>query len=125
MRPRWVVPLLIAVLAVITLAAGSAPIARTGGPDDSSRPRALRAPVDTATDFPGTRSIKREILAGSVRPRSLASVDFDEDGTPDLRVGYEDGSHGLVGLHRGDADTLLRFAPGARQHRAGPGRSEA
>jgi predicted outer membrane repeat protein len=44
----------------------------------------------------------------SARPSSLASIDLDRDGTPDLVAGYASGSMGLVTIQRGNPDA---FAP--------------
>lgn len=41
-----------------------------------------------------------------VRPLSLASADFDEDGMDDLAVGYAGGDGGLLTLHRGNVAAL-------------------
>ena len=40
----------------------------------------------------------------SARPLTLATADFDEDGTPDLIGGFADGSTGVASLYRGNVD---------------------
>jgi hypothetical protein len=51
------------------------------------------------------------------KPLSLASADFDEDGTPDLVTGYSFDGRGIVSLMRGNVDAIYPNAPAAQQRR--------
>jgi hypothetical protein len=51
--------------------------------------------------------------------RTLASGDFDEDGTEDLVAAYASGSTGTVVAHFGNADALYPNSPAARERLAG------
>ncbi len=55
-------------------------------------------------------------LAGA-RPRSLASADLDEDGVPDLIVGYATRAGGAIAVLRGSPDPIYPYAPEAQQRR--------
>lgn len=55
-------------------------------------------------------------LAGA-RPRSLAAADLDEDGVPDLIVGYATRSGGAVAVLRGNPDPIYPNAPEAQARR--------
>ena len=46
---------------------------------------------------------------GLLRPTSLASADFDEDGMPDLASGYGTAGGGVVTIHRGNIDALWPY----------------
>jgi hypothetical protein len=47
-------------------------------------------------------------LQNGAVPRSLASADFDQNGTPDVVAGFASGSGGTITLQRGNPDA---FAP--------------
>ncbi len=57
-------------------------------------------------------------LAGETRAYALASADFDEDGMPDLVVGYEVEGGGVVTVQRGNVDAVYPNSPEARARRA-------
>ena len=52
------------------------------------------------------------------RALSLASGDFDEDGTADLVSGYRVAGKGLLAIHRGNADAIFANTPEAKQRKA-------
>jgi uncharacterized repeat protein (TIGR01451 family) len=52
---------------------------------------------------------------------SMAAGDFDENGIPDLVVGFASSDSYGVTLYRGDADSVYPDAPGARQRKANRG----
>jgi len=54
----------------------------------------------------------------NTRALSLASGDFDEDGTADLVSGYRVAGKGLLAIHRGNADAILANPPEAKQRKA-------
>jgi len=62
-----------------------------------------RSLASVPVDFGDHDWMRQAIAAGRVRPLSLASADFDEDGVADLASGYGDSGRGLVALHRGDS----------------------
>jgi len=96
----------------------------------------LVRPVDTisavALKEPSSASIAvTEISAQAfsalkTEPRSLAASDVNEDGTPDLIVGYSIaeesiGSVSLLAVYDGDADSIYPNTPRARARRANGG----
>jgi hypothetical protein len=42
------------------------------------------------------------------RPLSIASVDLDEDGVPDIVSGYAGAGDNLITVQRGDVDSISR-----------------
>lgn len=57
-------------------------------------------------------------LAGGARAQTLASADFDEDGTPDLVGGYAGaGGAGVITLQRGNVDAIYPHSPEAQGRR--------
>ena len=64
-------------------------------------------------------ALPQALAAEGVRPLSLASADFDNDGVADLAAGFArpDGS-GVAVLYRGNVDALYPNTPEARQRRA-------
>ena len=59
-----------------------------------------------------------QVLRGqALRPLSLASGDFDQDGVPDLAAGFGTSEGGVVVLYRGNVDSLYPNSPEARQRR--------
>lgn len=51
-------------------------------------------------------------------PRALAASDLNEDGTPDLVVGYSSGEGNVLAVFDGDADSIYPNTPRARARRA-------
>ncbi len=65
------------------------------------------------------QSSNNSILHGSnTRALSLASGDFDEDGTADLVSGYRVAGKGLLVIHRGNADAIFANTAEAKQRKA-------
>jgi CSLREA domain-containing protein/uncharacterized repeat protein (TIGR01451 family) len=63
----------------------------------------------------------KSLAMGQAQPLSSASADIDEDGVPDLLVGYNTPTGGVVVLHRGNLDA---FAPQSRTSFLAIARSE-
>jgi hypothetical protein len=62
---------------------------------------------DVITSYVGPANLITELERNEVRPLSLVSADFDEDGVPDLISGYAaSGGSGVVTLHRGNVDSI-------------------
>ncbi|MEK6285861.1 MAG: HYR domain-containing protein [Acidobacteriota bacterium] len=63
-------------------------------------------------------AMKQLVDQGQVRPLTLASADFDEDGTPDLISGYASASTGFITHLRGNVDSIYPNSPEAQQRKA-------
>ncbi len=76
---------------------------------------------DVSTAYDGAAKLDLGAHASSVhsqvRPLSLASADFDEDGVADLLIGYAHAGGGLLTLYRSNVDSIFPRNPGARQRR--------
>ncbi len=70
------------------------------------------------TGYSGPQYLAQALLQDQARPLSLASGDFDADGTADLICGYSGPSGGQVVLYRGDADSIYPNTPEAQRHSA-------
>jgi len=83
------------------------------------RPAFAEGPVaQVETSAEALTAIYRGELAylvdeGVAEPQSLATGDFDEDGMPDLIVGYTAGSGGLFVLQRGNLDAVYPLPTGS------------
>lgn len=69
-----------------------------------------------ATAYTGQYALKRAMAAGTADPLSLATADFDEDGVPDLVVGY--GEPLGLAMHRGNVDAIYPNALEAQERKA-------
>jgi len=58
--------------------------------------------------YRGDESFTAALRSGSAQPRSLAAIDLDRNGTPDVLAGYSYNGSGLLTLQRGNPDA---FAP--------------
>jgi uncharacterized repeat protein (TIGR01451 family) len=106
-RPSGVGPTMQATVASIPDVPASAE-ARSLGLDDG---RAI------PTRLGGPEALRAELLGGSARPLSLASGDFDEDGTVDLAVGFATANAGAVVIYRGNPDAVYPNSPEAQRRR--------
>jgi uncharacterized repeat protein (TIGR01451 family) len=68
----------------------------------------FRDAAEVRAEYFGDVAAIRKLDSGAVRPVSIASADFDRNGTPDVVIGYAAGSGGLLSLQRGNPDA---FAP--------------
>src|SRR2546426_6417410 len=65
----------------------------------------LSQPAEMPTEYTTTSRTQRVLAApGGVQALSLASADFDEDGTLDFVGGYGRGNVGILTIHRGNVD---------------------
>ena len=74
------------------------------------------API--AATYAGPEAATRALIEGQAEPRSLASADFDGDGTDDLAIGYADAAGGLLVLQAGNPDFMYPDHPAAVARRA-------
>jgi hypothetical protein len=63
------------------------------------------------SDYNAQTSNGSMLRDGNARALSLASGDFDEDGTADLVCGYRVAGKGLVTIHRGNPDAISANTP--------------
>src|SRR6185295_562499 len=61
-----------------------------------------------AVEYRGDRRLGEALQSGAAQSRSLASADFDGNGTPDVVAGYSLNGVGIVTIQRGNPDA---FAP--------------
>ena len=67
------------------------------------------------TNYSGDRASVAALLGHQAQPLTLASADFDEDGTPDLASGYGAfGGRGIVTIHRGNVAALWPYGAALR-----------
>ncbi|MEO7659759.1 MAG: hypothetical protein ABIV48_09105, partial [Pyrinomonadaceae bacterium] len=59
-------------------------------------------------EYTGDESSASALRSSLARPQAMASADLDENGTPDLVLGYENNGAGIVTIQRGNPDA---FAP--------------
>src|ERR1041384_4995800 len=62
----------------------------------------------TPITYRGDRAAATALQSGAAQARSLASADFDRNGTPDVVAGYSYNGTGIITLQRGNPDA---FAP--------------
>ena len=70
---------------------------------------------EIATSYSGPQHLAQALLQDQARPLSMASGDFDADGTPDLICGYSGPTGGLVALYRGNVDSVYPNTSEARR----------
>ena len=61
-----------------------------------------------SVNYKGDKQAALALQSGAAQPRSLASADFDRNGTPDLVAGYAFNGAGMITLQRGNPEA---FAP--------------
>ncbi len=76
---------------------------------------ALKDATPVSAHYFGDSSAAQSLTARSAKPLSLATADFDEDGTPDLVSGYATGGGaGAVSIHRGNVNALWPYGAALR-----------
>ena len=68
--------------------------------------------------YQGASKLTQQLQENGLRPRSVGSADFDEDGVLDLVAGYAGTKTGLISIQRGDGDTIFPNTSDAVAHRA-------
>ena len=68
----------------------------------------LRDGREGSVNYSGDKQAAGALQSGAAQARSLASADFDRNGTPDVVAGYAFNGAGLITLQRGNPDA---FAP--------------
>lgn len=72
---------------------------------------------EVLTDYEGRADITQILQQDRAQPLAMATADFDEDGAPDLVVGYASAGAGVVSLLRGNVDTIYPNSPEAQARR--------
>jgi 6-phosphogluconolactonase (cycloisomerase 2 family) len=78
----------------------------------------LRDGHDVPTTYTGAADLEQNLEQSLARPLTLASDDFDEDGVPDLIIGYVGPDGGILTLHRGNVDSIFPNSLEAQQRKA-------
>ncbi|MGI9106493.1 MAG: Calx-beta domain-containing protein [Pyrinomonadaceae bacterium] len=82
---------------------------------------------EVLAEYEGDGALVQALNGNNARPLALAAADFDEDGTPDLVIGYANGADGggIVTIHRGNIHAIYPNSPEARQRGRGGSDSAA
>ena len=67
--------------------------------------------------YSGPGELLSQLEAGTAEPLSLASADFDEDGTIDLVSGYRTLTGGMLTIHKGNPDSISPNSKEARRRK--------
>jgi len=73
---------------------------------------------ELVTAYEGSESAQRLLQEDLVQPLATTSSDFDEDGVPDLVIGYAAPTGGLITFLKGNIDSLHPNAPEAKSRKA-------
>lgn len=129
----------LAILAAISLCVAVTPVARPASgvvrsetrkdlTSDSIRNQRKRLEVRECfvsnPKYKGDSSLVSLAQTNAAEPVSISSGDFDEDGVPDLVVGYS-ATINFFGLYRGDVDSVFPNTADARRRREVTGRRAA
>jgi VCBS repeat protein len=68
--------------------------------------------------YVGSSKLLQQLNDNQSRPLSIAAVDLDEDGVPDIISGYAGAKDSLITVQRGDVDTIFPNTREAIAHRA-------
>ncbi len=72
---------------------------------------------EVLTDYEGPAELVQLLKQNQAQPLAMASADFDEDGVPDLVIGYAGAGLGIVSLLRGNVDAIYPNSPEAQQRK--------
>ena len=78
----------------------------------------LQDGVELPPAYGAALEVRRSSEEGSTQACALDSADFDEDGMPDLIVGYSRPGGGFLSLHRGNLASVYANDPQAQRHEA-------
>lgn len=73
---------------------------------------------EVAPEYAGAAELVQLMRQEQAQPLAMAAADFDEDGAPDLVIGYASARGGIVSLLCGNIDAIYPNAPAARGRRA-------
>jgi hypothetical protein len=72
---------------------------------------------DMLTEYSGPEALCQALQHDQVKPLSLCSADYDEDGVPDIISSYAGPSGGIITLLRGNVDSIYPNSAGAKKRR--------
>lgn len=78
----------------------------------------LRNGSSVPVQFLGSSKSIQQLNDNRMRPLSIGSADFDEDGVPDIVSGYAGTKDGVISFQRGDTETIYPNTPEAIADRA-------
>jgi hypothetical protein len=78
----------------------------------------LRDGQAAAVQYLGPPELLEPLNGNQSRPLSIASVDLDEDGVPDIVAGYAGIKDNLIAVQRGDVDSIFPNTRDAIAHSA-------
>jgi hypothetical protein len=73
---------------------------------------------EVLTDYEGRADLIQILRQEQAQPLAMATADFDEDGVPDLVIGYAGAGAGIVSLLRGNVDAIYPNSPEAQSRKA-------
>ena len=110
LRPLTAKIILLTATSLAIVAGGFATLARKSAPLVASQPAPTRIKIRTTSKTVPLHEAQvmeaSGLQATTAHPLSLAAADFDEDGTPDLIAGYENGGVGFISFSRGNVAAI-------------------
>ncbi|MEW6131283.1 MAG: CSLREA domain-containing protein [Acidobacteriota bacterium] len=74
--------------------------------------------VELSADYSQATNLQQLLKQGTSQPCALNSADFNEDGVPDLIVGYAQSKGGILSLYPGNIDSIYPNSSEAQQRKA-------
>src|SRR5712691_7563923 len=71
--------------------------------------------AEAPATYAGDPGAAAALHSSSVQPRSLATDDLNNDGAPDLLVGYAAGGHGVIAVYMGNIEAFAPSSPAVYQ----------